>query len=141
MLRGENKMTEQELKEEIIKDVKAAINHYSSYDPDYDYVQLDSNEVDHIAEDVATLAMVRTKDFRNKACAVQVEMDIKELVSSVYEKIIEMLKGTKETICKNTYPYFDKDGKPVSIWNTDGFEEMDKDLESAIKYLRDKTGK
>lgn len=132
-------MTEQELKEEIIKDVKAAINHYSSYDLDYDYVQLDSNEVDHIAEDVATLAMARTKDYRNKACVMQVEIDIKE--HSVYEKIIAMLKRTKETICKNTYPYFDKDGKPVSIWNTDGFEEMDKDLENAIKYLRDKTGK
>ena len=31
----------------------------------------------------------------------------------------------KQVICDNTYPYFNKNGKPVNIWNTDGFDKID----------------
>lgn len=35
------------------------------------------------------------------------------------------LEKVKQVICDNTYPYFDKNGKPVNIWNTDGFDKID----------------
>lgn len=45
----------------------------------------------------------------------------------------EIAKGfterLKQSICDNTYPYFDKDGKPVVIWNTYGFDKIDELLE------------
>ena len=37
----------------------------------------------------------------------------------------EFAEKLKQAICDNTYPYFDKDGKPVNIWNTDGFDKID----------------
>ena len=37
----------------------------------------------------------------------------------------EFAEKLKQAICDNTYPYFDKDCKPVNIWNTDGFYKID----------------
>ena len=42
----------------------------------------------------------------------------------------EMCKGcadkVKNAICQNTYPYFDKDGKAVNIWNAKtGYDAID----------------
>ena len=37
----------------------------------------------------------------------------------------EFVEKLEQAICDNTYPYFDKDGKPVNIWNTDGFDKID----------------
>lgn len=42
----------------------------------------------------------------------------KDVVKDFAEKL-------KQAICDNTYPDFDKDGKPVIIWNTDGFDKID----------------
>lgn len=39
----------------------------------------------------------------------------------------------KQVICDNTYPYFDKNGKPVNIWNTDGFDKIDELLKEYEK--------
>ena len=36
----------------------------------------------------------------------------------------EFAEKLKQAICDNTYPYFDKNGKPVNIWNTDGFDKI-----------------
>lgn len=43
------------------------------------------------------------------------------------------LEKLKQAICDNTYPYFDKDGKPVNIWNTDGFDKIDELLKEYEK--------
>lgn len=37
----------------------------------------------------------------------------------------EFSEKVKQAIVDNTYPYFDKNGKPVNIWNTDGFDKID----------------
>ena len=37
----------------------------------------------------------------------------------------ESAEKLKQAICDNTYPYFDKNGKPVNIWNADGFDKID----------------
>lgn len=43
------------------------------------------------------------------------------------DKVIEeFAEKVKKIICEHTYPYFDKDKKPVSIWNADGYKEIDK---------------
>lgn len=49
------------------------------------------------------------------------------------EVLKEFAKKIKQTICDNTYPYFDKDGKPCSIWNTDGFDKIDELLKEYTK--------
>lgn len=41
------------------------------------------------------------------------------------EAVKEFAEKLKQAICDNTYPYFDKNGKPVNIWNTDGFDKID----------------
>lgn len=33
-------------------------------------------------------------------------------------------KQIEELICTNTYPTFDKDGKPILAWNTDGYQQL-----------------
>ena len=48
----------------------------------------------------------------------------------------EFAEKLKQAICDNTYPYFDKNGKPVNIWNTDGFDKIDELLK---EYENDKT--
>ena len=37
----------------------------------------------------------------------------------------EFAEKLKQAISDNTYPYFDKNGKPVNIFNTDGFNKID----------------
>lgn len=41
------------------------------------------------------------------------------------EAIKEFAEFVKNAICENTYPSFDKDGKPVSVWNADGYKVID----------------
>lgn len=45
----------------------------------------------------------------------------------------EFAEKLKQVICDNTYPYFDKNGKPVNIWNTDGFDKIDELLKEYEK--------
>ena len=45
----------------------------------------------------------------------------------------EFAEKLKQAICDNTYPYFDKNGKPVNIWNTDGFDRIDELLKEYEK--------
>lgn len=56
-------------------------------------------------------------------------MNGKELIElmdvTVAKAVKEFAEKLKQAICDNTYPYFDKDGKPVNIWNTDGFDKID----------------
>ena len=40
----------------------------------------------------------------------------------------EFAEKVKQAICDNTVPYFNKDGKPCSIWNTNGFDRIDEIL-------------
>lgn len=71
---------------------------------------------------------------KNMNCVSCIAM---ELYNAGYRKEDEVRKETaekfaerlKQLICDNTYPYFDKDGKPVIIWNTDGFGKIDELLE------------
>ena len=53
-------------------------------------------------------------------------MELKELMDVTVAKAVkEFAEKLKQAICDNTYPYFDKNGKPVNIWNTDGFDRID----------------
>lgn len=53
-------------------------------------------------------------------------MELKKLMDVTVAKAVkEFAEKLKQAICDNTYPYFDKDGKPVNIWNTDGFDKID----------------
>ena len=45
----------------------------------------------------------------------------------------EFAEKVKQAIVDNTYPYFDKNGKPVNIWNTDGFDRIDELLKEYEK--------
>lgn len=49
------------------------------------------------------------------------------------ETVKEFAEKVEQAICDNTYPYFDKDGKPVNIWNTDGFDKIDELLKGYEK--------
>ena len=43
------------------------------------------------------------------------------------------ITAVKQAICENTYPGFDKNGKPVIIWNTDGYDRLDEICKEIIK--------
>lgn len=57
-----------------------------------------------------------------------------ELITDIKrEAVNEFAEKLKQAICDNTYPYFDKNGKPVNIWNTDGFDKIDELLKEYEK--------
>ena len=66
-----------------------------------------------------------SKRFENNMKSV-LEIEKKNVVKEFAEKL-------KQAICDNTYPYFDKNGKPVNIWNTDGFDKIDELLKEHEK--------
>lgn len=37
----------------------------------------------------------------------------------------KLLTNISDLIVENTYPGFDKNGKPVSIWNADGYKKIE----------------
>ena len=41
----------------------------------------------------------------------------------------KLLTNISDLIVENTYPGFDKNGKPVSIWNADGYKKMELNLQ------------
>ena len=45
----------------------------------------------------------------------------------------EFAEKLKQAICDNTYPYFDKNGKPVDIWGADCFDKIDELLKEYEK--------
>lgn len=64
--------------------------------------------------------------------------DTQKAYKEGYEKarenaVKEFAEKLKQAICDNTYPYFDKNGKPVNIWNTDGFDNIDELLKEYEK--------
>ena len=65
-----------------------------------------------------------SKRFENNMKSV-LEIENKNVVKEFAEKL-------KQAICDNTYPYFDKNGKPVNIWNTDGFDKIDELLKEYV---------
>lgn len=40
----------------------------------------------------------------------------------------KLIKDISQMIADNTYPYFNKDGKPVNIWNPDGYRMIEQRL-------------
>ena len=66
-----------------------------------------------------------SKRFENNMKSV-LEIEKKNVVKEFAEKL-------KQAICDNTYPYFDKNGKPVNIWDTDGFDKIDELLKEYEK--------
>lgn len=45
--------------------------------------------------------------------------------------------GITNIICQNTYPSFDKDGKPVNVWKAkEGYAAIDKFVEDFYEYIR-----
>ena len=65
------------------------------------------------------------KRFENNMKSV-LEIEKKNVVKEFAEKL-------KQAISDNTYPYFDKNGKPVNIWNTDGYDKIDELLKEYEK--------
>ena len=45
----------------------------------------------------------------------------------------EIIANISKLIIDNTYPSFDKDGKPVSIWNADGYKRIEELLKTGCK--------
>lgn len=59
---------------------------------------------------------------------------INSIKIEAYKEITELLKSE---ICKNTYPYFDKDGKPVIIFKAKtGYEIIDDILKEKVGNAR-----
>lgn len=53
--------------------------------------------------------------------------------AEVKQAVKEFVEKLEQAICDNTYPYFDKNGKPVNIWKTDGFDKIEELLKDFIK--------
>ena len=56
-------------------------------------------------------------------CAVITKAELKQYKAQAVKEFAEKVE---QAIVDNTYPYFDKNGKPVNIWNTEGFDKIDK---------------
>ena len=77
----------------------------------------------------------------------ELEEENKSLKKQLDDKCDKCIKrdkaeGAKEfkqfldnVICENTYPYFDKDGKPVNIWKVTGFDKIDGLLKEYLEGL------
>ena len=61
-----------------------------------------------------------------------IRMNNERLDKCKEQSVKEFVNKLKQAICDNTYPYFDKNGKPVNIWNTDGFDKIDELLKGYI---------
>ena len=47
-------------------------------------------------------------------------------IERLQEKNKEIAERVKQTICENTHPDFNKEGKPVNVWNArDGYQAID----------------
>ena len=56
-----------------------------------------------------------------KFCTDKVSQDALELI----KRQQATLTAISDLIVENTYPGFDKEGKPVCIWNTDGYKKIE----------------
>lgn len=56
----------------------------------------------------------------------QAKIEISKHFDYIDEAIKEFVEDVKNLIIKNTYPTFDKEGKPISAWNADGYKIIDK---------------
>lgn len=51
---------------------------------------------------------------------------LQDLVADTCEvDLTAIVNDLEKVICENTYPDFDKNGKPVIIWNTDGYKRLE----------------
>ena len=69
--------------------------------------------------------------FKNGKC-----LDVKDIeVLALLRRQQEALLRISSLILDYTYPGFDKDGKPVSIWRPDGFKKIEKILKDGSEKL------
>ena len=69
--------------------------------------------------------------FKNGKC-----LDVKDReVLALIRRQQEALLRISSLILDYTYPGFDKDGKPVSIWRPDGFKKIEKILKDGSEKL------
>lgn len=66
-------------------------------------------------------------------CKLMEEHD-KEIRNKEIEKFAEKVKNL---IVNYTYPYFDKEGKPVSIWCADGYKCIDNLLKEIAEQMKE----
>lgn len=49
-----------------------------------------------------------------------------DLTENAHEAVRVFAERVKQTICENTHPDFNKEGKPVNVWNAkDGYRAID----------------
>lgn len=51
--------------------------------------------------------------------------------------IEEFAEKVKDLIVEHTYPYFDKEGKSVSIWNADGYKQIDNLVKEIAEQMKE----
>ena len=104
--------------EELTNDYKYQIKILNNkYRKAFKRLKSKQREIDRLKEE--------NESFENNMKSV-LEIEKKNVVKEFAEKL-------KQAICDNTYPYFDKNGKPVNIWNTDGFDRIDELLKEYEK--------
>ncbi len=77
--------------------------------------------------DLINRQKAEVRKYKNCYEQVKWERDLfeEQCKTAKAEAIKEVTSKIEKVICKNTYPSFDKDGKPVMVWNTDGYKEID----------------
>ena len=105
--------------EELNNDYKHEIERLNNeYSKAFERLKSQQREIDRLKEE--------NERFENNMKSV-LEIEKKQAVK-------EFAGNLKQAICDNTYPYFDKNGKPVNIWNTDGFDRIDELLKEYEKW-------
>lgn len=66
----------------------------------------------------------------NKYRMAVVDSDFLDLINDAFTEDVapvdEIIEAVKQIICENTYPSFDKNGKPVNVWKArEGYDALD----------------
>ena len=94
---------------------------------------LSKDALDIITEQEKEIDALKEKceELRNEKWDAQDDLDCyfdempNKIKQAKIKSVKEFAEKLKQAICDNTYPYFDKNGKPVNIWNTDGYDRID----------------
>ena len=101
-------------KEQQIEEMATAISNYSEK---YDW-NLFKFQCENFAIVLYNLGYRKIDDD----CDVITKSELKQYKAQAVKEFAEKVE---QAIVDNTYPYFDKNGKPVNIWNTEGFDKID----------------
>ena len=80
------------------------------------------NLINRLQSEIERLNALIAETNKQRGKVIHAITRIDEVKTEAYKEFVEKVTST---ICKNTYPDFDKDGKAVIVWNVDGYKAIE----------------